>query len=228
MAIVKKQFFGQVTGKIGDVVQRNRYGKTVAYMYPSKYKVSQSAQAKEGRSKFALSVAFAKAVNSVQELKQIWKTAKLDGVVAYNRVIKYNRNFISGSRLTVNNIITPEGNKLNINSLDISKTSLSVNFLLFDKGSAPLFNIPLNIYYVLYFYNPKIKPSEELALYSGVENYTSAKDINSSIAEIKFNSTNLASIERYKNLIVYFSVSKTAYKRNEIYWATTYAKEFIL
>lgn len=124
MAILRKQLLGEVTGTLGDAIFRKRYGKTVVYSRPSKYRISKSKAAKEGRNSFALSVAFAKTVNSISELKQIWYLAKLDGVVAYNRVIKYNKGFIINDSLTTKNIITPPGVGLLISDLQFSENIL--------------------------------------------------------------------------------------------------------
>jgi len=60
MAIIRKQLLGEVLGTLGDTIFRKRYGKTVIYSRPSKYRVSKSKAAKEGRNSFALSVGFVK------------------------------------------------------------------------------------------------------------------------------------------------------------------------
>lgn len=226
MAIIKNQILGQISGKIGDVVHRNRYGKTVAYLLPSRYKASQSVQAKEGRNKFALSVAFAKTVISLDELKHIWKIARLDGVVAYNRIIKYNRNLASGSTLTLRNIITPSGRSYNIYFAEMDKEKALVKFL--PEGNDYKSGDSFLGCYVIYLYNPRTKPAIEYQLFSGKVNCTFDKLNNIYSSEIMFNTIMNNELKKYKNTILYFSGLKSSYKKNEVYWTSTYSKQFVL
>ena len=109
MAIRKINPLGPVSGKIGNTVSRMRYGKEVVYTKPSSYNVSYSDSAVSGRSKFAVTVKLAKLVNSVPELAEVWKVAKLPGTNSYQKLIKHNAKLVSGSGLTLKNIITPSG-----------------------------------------------------------------------------------------------------------------------
>ncbi len=155
-----------MSGAIEDFVQRIRYGKTVIYSRPAKYKVNQTKQANECRSKFALNVGFAKAVNAVPELKQIWKSAKLDGVVAYNRIIKYNRNFIADDKLTIKNIIITAGILLSVTSLELNESELVTNISLQERKIKSLLNPPFNFYIIVYLFNRKVKSVKAFEVYA--------------------------------------------------------------
>ena len=145
---------GEVTGTLGDTVRRKRYGKTVVYTRPGKYRISKSKQAKAGRNAFALSVAFAKNINSIPELKQIWQLAKLEGIVAYNRIIKYNKKYIEVDKLTTKNTITPGGIYLLLKDLEITGNKITFKIDLSEESLKSLLQVPFNLYYTLYFHNP--------------------------------------------------------------------------
>jgi len=73
MAIRKKNILGQISGKHGNTVTRIRYGKEIVYALPDKVKVSKSKESKAARSKFGMTVRFAKFINSISPLSVIWE-----------------------------------------------------------------------------------------------------------------------------------------------------------
>lgn len=228
MAIEKKQILGEITGTLGNIVRRKKYGKTVVYLRPAKYRISKSNEAKAGRTSFALSVALARAVNSIPELKQIWKVAKLEGVVAYNRIIKYNKKFISKDNLTIQNIITPAGTFLLVNSIIVTKTELNLEILIMEDALKSLLQSPFNFYYALYLSNPvnaNIKPFDVLCRSILID-----KQPENDIYSINFNFDYAVQqiISQYKNIICYTAASKLSLVKKEIYWTNAYSRLFEL
>ncbi len=155
MAIRRNNVLGQTSGKLGNTVTRIRYGKEVVYALPDKVKISQSKPAKAARSKFALTVSFAKYINSIPALSSIWANAKIPGTNSYQKLIKHNFGLTGENNLTINNIISPaeynliikdlsyEDNKYTF-SIDLSKINLALSSLL-----------PMRAHSILYFYEPK-------------------------------------------------------------------------
>lgn len=228
MAFIRKQLLGEVTGTLGDTIFRKRYGKTVVYSRPSKYRISKSKAAKQGRNSFALSVAFAKSVNSIPELKQIWYLAKLQGVVAYNRVIKYNKGFIINDSLTTKNIITPPGVDLFISDLQFSENILNFKIDLNHTPLKMLLQVPFHLSYLLYFYNPINtinKPFEIVSQTNIIESIPNSDFIE---VEIKLKIVAQQIISEYKNIIIYLAGSKFSSKKKEIFWTNTVAIELQL
>ena len=62
MAVISKSVIGSITGRLDNIVIKNRNGKKVAYVWPKKYKASKSPLAKEGRNNFAAAVKLAKSI----------------------------------------------------------------------------------------------------------------------------------------------------------------------
>ena len=104
MAIRRNNILGQLSGKHGNTVTRIRFGKEVVYSLPDKVKVSQSKEAKAARSRFGLTVSFAKFINSNSALSAIWAVAKIPGTNAYQKLIKHNAKLTGENYLTVNSI----------------------------------------------------------------------------------------------------------------------------
>ena len=109
MATRKTSVVGQISGKLGNTVTRYRNGKYIVYSKPDNYNISYSDKAVNGRSKFANTVKMAKLLNSVPEISKVWKSAKINGTNAYQKIIKHNSKFISPEGITAKNIITPSG-----------------------------------------------------------------------------------------------------------------------
>ncbi|MFN3874146.1 MAG: hypothetical protein ACK4R9_14190, partial [Ignavibacterium sp.] len=129
MAIIKKNILGTLQGSLTNVVFRVRNGKLVAYTRPSKQKISKSKAAVKSRNRFALTVALAKTINADDILSKVWNQAKIKATNGFQKLIKYNSAFTDSHYLTVKNVITPEGIKLNHVTVSYSNNliELSIN-----------------------------------------------------------------------------------------------------
>ena len=78
------------SGKVKNIVYRVMNGKTFASHRPLKYNASKSQVAVSQRSKFAVAIKFAKYVNSIPVLSNIWKEAEIKGTTSFNRIVKFN------------------------------------------------------------------------------------------------------------------------------------------
>lgn len=228
MATLKRQFLGQLSGTLGDTVHRIRNGKPVVSLRPGKYKISKSEAAKKGRNTFALSVAFAKAINNISELKQIWQIAKLEGFIAYNRIIKYNKKIINSDGLTTKNIITPIGIFFNITSLEITSQNLQLKISLDEEPLKNLLQPPFMIYYVLYINIPNdnlTSPFQILARSAAIIQTSENDKLN---LTIEFDVLTKQLLLQYKRVICYTAASALDDSKKEIKWTSTVAKEFAL
>ncbi len=157
MAIRKNNVLGQTSGKLGNTVTRIRYGKEVVYALPDKVKVSQSEQAKAARNKFAMTVNFAKFINSIPALSRVWSSANIPGTNSYQKLIKHNSKLTGENFLTTNNIITP--NTFNIKLVDFTYNENIISFRINYPDINSLF--PLQTFEVLYFFDPKQKDGNQ-------------------------------------------------------------------
>ncbi len=125
MAIIKN-ILGTITGRIGDIVVRTVNGKSVASVRPSKYNASQSSQAVFNRNRFSVTVSFAKYVNFIPLLSKVWSTARIQGVSAFNKILKCNVKLSGKEHPSECNIITPSGYTIELNEVEFEKDFISI------------------------------------------------------------------------------------------------------
>ncbi len=228
MAIEKRQTLGEVTGTLGNIVRRKRYGKIVVYIRSGKYRKSKSLEAKAGRNSFALSVALARVVNSISDLKQIWQLANLEGVVAYNRIIKYNKQYIKDDSLTVNNIITPKGIHLLLSEFKITNDQIQLTINLKEAPLNKLLHNSFNLHLVLYAFNPKVTMKKPYELI-GNSNLIEQEPVNNlHTLSIPLDTIIMQTLEQFSMVICYVSASKYNGKKKELFWSSTVARQFDL
>lgn len=226
MAIEKRNPFGEITGTLGNVVRRKRFGKIVVSLRPSKYRKSKSKLAVAGRNSFALSVSLAKAVNKIPQLKQVWQIAKLEGVVAYNRIIKYNKKFIKDDLLTTQNIITPVGVPMLLDDFKIYNKSISFKIILNNNRLKKLLKDSFHLHLVFYLFDPKNSKKKSFSI-SSQSKIVEQLPLNNTLI-IKFNFVEI--IQKYFNnyniLIVYVAATNFKCNKKELFWTNTVAKQF--
>lgn len=208
MARLDKSVLGFVSGKMGDVVFRRMNGKKFISLSAKKYKISQSDKAKEGRANFAALVKFAKFINSIPELKEVWSTAKIEGTNSYHRIIKYNSKLINSGKLTKANKITPDGLALRITSLllnEANELELDISFPQ-DK-----INFPAQLYLVLVFDNDQILKQSAI-----IENRAPENTLN-----VPLNNLITKELTNFSNFLVYCTVLGKNMNEGKIFWTST-------
>jgi hypothetical protein len=152
MAILEKNIFNNLSGSLSNITFRIRNGKIVAYARPAKQKMSKSAASINAQKRFALTVNFAKEINSAPSLSEIWKLSKLKGSNAYQKIIKHNVKHIGENSLTLHNIITPPSTLLHVDSIIIKETHLQ--FSVNTQTIQNLINPPHTVYCLVYLGEP--------------------------------------------------------------------------
>lgn len=71
MAQLKNKYFGELKGKLGDVVFRQRGKTNYITQQPSKYNRSQNHEHQNRINTFRFSIKLASVVNSISDLKEI-------------------------------------------------------------------------------------------------------------------------------------------------------------
>jgi hypothetical protein len=90
MARVTDKALIQLEGKVGSLVFRTFNGKKFVSLRPDEYRKSKSTKAIYEKNKFAAAVKFAKCVNSIPLVKQIWNESSQQGFTSYHKILKAN------------------------------------------------------------------------------------------------------------------------------------------
>lgn len=227
MVRVKSALFNYISGKSGGKVYRHMNGKTFYSIRPDSYNISQTAKAKESRNNFALVVKFAKEIIKYPELKLVWKRAKLKGTTSYHRIIKHNIKFIKENKLSVFNIIAPEGEYFPLMSYVISDDSIILNLTSGAIVQSSLFQFPFSFLAVVYLFEPKKKSDDDNLLFSYSIYFSEplSKDSNAMAATIPENI--LSYFSRYKSCKIYFSAVFQNPNSSKLLWTSTFVIEFV-
>lgn len=225
MAIIKKNILGTLQGSLTNVVFRVRNGKLVAYTRPSKQKISKSKAAVKSRNKFALTVALAKTINADDILSKVWNQSKIIATNGFQKLIKYNSAFTDSHSLTLKNVITPEGIKLNHVTVSYSDNliELSINC---DKLERELLKAN-KLCCLVYLWNQndinsimKSKTGFNLKLYNfNLTEMDSRSSLNFLI------DISLQNKPRYDNGIVF--IAMVGEKNNKFFWSSTLSNKFL-
>ena len=87
--------FGGISGKIGEVVYRNRNGNTIVCARPRERMSPLTEHEIALQAKFALAGRVSGAINSIEILKQIWKPTYKNGLSSYNVIFKNNYKIVN-------------------------------------------------------------------------------------------------------------------------------------
>jgi hypothetical protein len=117
MAILKGNVMGNMSGKIGNLSARTVKGKTVLSARPSSFTPSRDPASIEVREKFAVTAKFASQVVNNPILAKIWKNSTTESHSVFNIVFQNNFEFSSTERPSQNNIITPAGFSVPVQSV---------------------------------------------------------------------------------------------------------------
>ena len=203
MAFLIKNIFGVLTGTLGDNIFRQRYGKTVAYKKPYRHRVSKSDASMQARKQFALTVAFAKKINSIPALAKIWRNAKISGTSAYHKIIKYNNKLTSVDCLTINNIIVPQGSCAAVTDINRIDDTITISFANDFNELLKDLDDDVNIVVIVYLYKKRLWLTPEFMLFDHTVSIKVQDTISNVAVDLK--SLNIP-FNKYENAIIYSAV----------------------
>lgn len=229
MAILKGGLFGDISGKLNNVVFRKVNGKDVITVRPKKYQKTKSEKAIYVRSRFSVAVEFSKYLNSIPILKQVWKNAQIKGSSSFNKIEKFNISQVNDRAPSLKNIITPHDQSYSrICSFPFKDVSINLNEICGTIIDTDLFYPAIGAYqftlvFVLLFYEPKEKGNKyfllENTVYPNLDPITTNGEI-----KIPLNSIIKKEIALYSNLIIYSASVIWIDSRKEYFNSFTYVK----
>jgi hypothetical protein len=108
MARLTGGLFGSLSGKVGDLVYRNRGGKTVVAATPSKRSSPRTEHEIKLGKIFGLTGKIARGINSTELLKQFWHPKAARNQSCYNIIFKKNYGRMNFDNLRGEVLLTPE------------------------------------------------------------------------------------------------------------------------
>jgi len=212
MAELKSSVIGELSGRIENAVYRIRNGKVIAYARPVNQKVSKSRKAVTARNNFAAVVTLAKTVNSVSKLKEIWRTAKVEGTSPYHRMIRNNAKRVREGLLTISNKITPEGLPLQLITAEIENKIL---YLSFACPVSQDMSFPATLFVHLYFGKASgtiVQLFKEISEPGPEDVFNLEFTLEGSIKKL---------LSKDPSPVVYIALSGNVVSKKKIYWTST-------
>jgi hypothetical protein len=212
MAQLNNNIIGTISGRFGEVVARNRNGKTFLVARPRQYTLSRLKASVEARQKFAVVASFSKIINASSTLKSLWAKAENPATIVFNTICRQNYEGASIARPTERNIITPGGFPLSVENTFITTNGLTCNIdTLNTNAKFSGTEVDLEIWAIICFNNPYDSSNAYYSL-SSLNRYEQKFDFTKDYAlNIAFNSRQQDIASMYVESVIYLAaVSKDA------------------
>ena len=225
MASVSGSVLGNLSGRLGNLSARTVNGRTILAARPSSFNVSQEPSVVEVRKKFGITMNFAKAVNSIAALSAVWEKVKDSGRSVMNTIFRDNFQYVSAERPTENNIITPDGFNLPVQSASVDADTITAQITTLNNEAviSPA-EVDLAVSAVVCFYDPKSAdddPFKIIALDKDEAGFNFGQTYNLSLA-LNALQTNIAS--KYNNSILYLAVATKDAAGKVVQYSSTFTK----
>jgi hypothetical protein len=217
MARLEKKSLGEIRGRVGDIVGKVRNGKQYIASRPSKYTLSKAPHEVDKRSRFKVNGLFAKAIKESELLYRIWEKEKAPAASAYNKICKVNFKLCKTDRPSADNIITPGGFVITVESLAYSPDKIVAGLEPFDM----LANERRIVFILLVcFYDPFKKELDFFTL-KRIDDY----DLEELTLTFNFNTAEKQIAKAYKSRTVFLSAVTEDAGGNIVRWSKSVSRE---
>ena len=172
MGEVFKTVLGRISGRVGDVIFRQRAGKSYVASEPGAYPETADPVILARRKKFGTTIGFASAINSIADLQKLWVPYAPEGGSAFNQMVKTNYPYVGADVIGSQAMITPDlGFAISTTSLDLTETGLAAVLAALGTNTGIDDTVEMNIAMaaVVHLSDPVVegdKPDEFLSLIS--------------------------------------------------------------
>lgn len=127
MGILNKKVLGAPTGAVGDVQFSYRNGQTIIGTRPASFMPGTDTMSVNRRNRFGITAKFAKSVNSIDALKNLWDAKTENTISPFNGIFRASYPYVSPTDVTSSATIVPQLFGFNITTTDVSIDGSAVN-----------------------------------------------------------------------------------------------------
>jgi len=156
MAEIRKQVLGKLSGALGDVVFRERNGKSYVGVRPASFIPGTDPASVSRRLKFLTAIKFSQVINSEPVLKALWNEARPAEISSFNAITRANYPFVEAENITDLGKIVPSlgfGITSTTSGLDSSILTLDIDAIGLKTEIDPVVEINIQLISVLFFSN---------------------------------------------------------------------------
>jgi|WetSurMetagenome_2_1015567.scaffolds.fasta_scaffold144576_2 hypothetical protein len=217
MARLEKKVLGEIRGRVGDIVGKVRNGKQYIASRPSKYTMSKAPHEVDKRSRFKVNGLFAKAIKESDLLYRVWGREMASAASAYNKICKVNFKLCSTDRPTAENLITPGGFNLPVESISYFPDRVEAELIPFD-----ILPSEKRVIFILLvsFYDPK---ENELPYFS--LKHITGYELDELKLTFNLNTTDKQLADMYNKRTVFLAAVTEDANGNILRWSETVSRE---
>lgn len=225
MAKIRKQVLGIISGAVGDVLFRVKSGVAYVGTKPISFIPGTDSASVLRRSRFTMATKFSRAINSVPELKSIWKEVTPSRLTQYNMIVKFNYHNVQPDAVSNLVKLVPDiGFSVNISDVSISASELGVQIasVSANAGIDPATELYFKLVGVLHLSNP-IDESTYPHAFMRVVSEESPLDLeNPLIYNISFMDQVNQLIEQYQVHKVFLTLLTLDINKNPVHYSNTF------
>lgn len=225
MGTLTKQVLGRVSGKVGDVLFRQRDGKNIVGVNPVSFMPGTDPQSIERRNKFALCSKFSVSVNRITELNFFWKNVTPEGLIPSNYIFRKNYPYAQPDSISQSAVIVPDyGFSVTTSSVTIDPSSIDLQ--LNSIGTAnqidPLVEVNCRLVLVLSLTSPTTEILHPYSFISLVSSVTALDLVNPISFTITPDSSVVKQISDYQSYFAYFSLITLDSDNLPVHYSSTF------
>lgn len=225
MAQLKNKYFGELKGKLGDVVFRQKGNRNFISQTKRKYSSPNNPDYFNRLETFRLSTKFASAIHSIIDLRKIWFDKKTTDVALFNHIV--SRVYPAIKSIDTFNLvkITPEKSfAIRSNTIRLNETQFEIDIepLGDNSGINTSVETKARVVNVVWLYENNLTNIPQNEFISFVTDY---KDLNihkNTIYSINFSSNITEILKLYNKGRVYSSLITYSNEMNIINYSNTY------
>ncbi|MGK9476733.1 hypothetical protein [Melioribacter sp. OK-6-Me] len=226
MARVTGNVLGNLRGKLGNLSARTVEGKTILSARPSSFNISQTPESIEARKKFGVTGHLCKFIMDLPDLVSIWSKEKLPGMSVFNTLFKKNYPFVDADKPTVDNILTPGGFSLPVQSAAVAADNVALELNALNTAAViSAEEVDLSINALIVYHNPT---NPEDAPYSIVKLTKAEAGFDFTTAytgSISLDVVQQALAAKYQNSILYLAVASKNADGKVVQYSATYSNQ---
>lgn len=230
MAKLKNKFFGEISGKFGDAIFKQKGSSNYISTYPRKFNRPNSIEHQSRINRFIQAAKFSSAVNSIPELKHFWLYSIKNSSTVYNSIMTSSLKILNqGHPITYLKITPEKGFGVVVSDYTLMKERLIIRIAPLTERSGINTNIETNIKLISVF-NP-YQSNQNLPEYEYFANFSTnyTIDLNNPLELTTTLSTAQSNlIEQYSKCIVYNTLITSNNEGLLINYANTFSSDLLV
>ena len=225
MADLRKKVLGTVSGAVGDILFRTKHGRNYVGTRPLSFTPGTDEKSIARRKRFGMATRLSRPINSIKQLKSLWKAAAPVPLHSYNMIVRANYSSVGSDSISNTIKLVPEiGFSVQITNLALDENHMRVTLdgLTAISGINPAVETHSQIVGIIHLSNP-VDPEKEPHMFIPIVSIEQALALNTEINDdIIFQDTISQLIAMYHDRKAFLTLLTLDTDRNVIHYSNTF------